>query len=114
MEKETARNVTDAEHSPIGRVQVGTDCSNLDGKGVGVAPIHYDCMNASHVLPEIKRYTKEVGKKFTFHDLVKFMNLESNCTHRLMLIIGGLWDERIIIMEPTDGNYPLYYLHTNS
>lgn len=37
MEKETARNVTDAEHSPTGRVQVGTDCSNLDGKGAGVA-----------------------------------------------------------------------------
>ena len=37
MGKKTARNVTDAEHSPIGRVQVGTYCSNLDGKGAGVA-----------------------------------------------------------------------------
>lgn len=36
MEKKTARNVTDAEHSPIGRVQVGTDYPNLDGKGAGV------------------------------------------------------------------------------
>lgn len=81
-----------------------------DLKTIG-EPTHYVCMDETHVIPEIKRYTKEVEKKFTFPDLVKFMNLESNCTHRLMLIIARLWDDRIIMMEPTEGNYPLYYLN---
>lgn len=120
MEKETARNVTAAEHSPVGRVQGGTDCSNLDGKGRGAAQlpcdenkVHYECMNESHVLPEIERYTREVGKDFTFPQLVEFMDIDAQCTHRLMLIIANLWDERKIIMKWTDGNYPAYYLNIN-
>lgn len=76
----------------------------------GAATVFYECMDETHVIPEIKRYTKEVGKKFTFPELVKFMNLESGCTHRLMDIIDYLWRERIIIQEATKGNFPNYYL----
>jgi hypothetical protein len=57
MEEKTARSVTEAEHSPIGRVQVGTDCSNLDGKGVGVATRHCACMSETNQKIRIEIYS---------------------------------------------------------
>lgn len=97
MEKKTARNVTEAEHSPIGRVQVGTDCSNLDGKGAGVVVI--DCMDDTHVMPEITRYVKEKGRFFTLEQIAVFMNLNPSCTHDLMKIIDLLCRERVLFLD---------------
>lgn len=121
MEKETARNVTDAEHSPIGRVQVGTDYSNLDGKGAGVATemmpkitgrgkMHYHCISDKHVIPVIKEYISKYGNAFSFTQLVEYMNLDPFDTHALMMILYEMEEVRMLNYHFDDSNYPLYSL----
>jgi hypothetical protein len=122
--RRSARNVTDAEHSPIGRVQVGTDCSNLDGKGAGVATdnelllpvdvimgrVHYPVLCDLNVVPAIKDYVSKHGNRFTYSDLVTFMNLSDWNCHQLMAVISDLYEKQVIALEFNTTNFAVYNL----